>query len=165
MDQGLALGLSSYSQTVSNTAGKVVANAVDTAEKGALALSNAIGFNDVDQPVIRPVLDLSDVQNGAKSLNSMFNSRALNATHSISMAGYIANHQKAMNDTSETKYDDTYTKELTLAIDRLNERMGTISEDISNMKVYLDGDVLAGHMTPRIDRNLGAASVLAGRMN
>lgn len=70
IDEGLALGLSKYS----NVAGDA---ATDVAKETSNSLSSALaGISDMidadAQPTIRPVLDLSDVESGASKIDDLF---------------------------------------------------------------------------------------------
>ena len=72
LDEGMVVGLENYK-------GLVVDASEDVGESAVKSMSNAIsGISDVvnsdidSQPVIRPVLDLSNIESGANSINSMF---------------------------------------------------------------------------------------------
>lgn len=82
VDQGLIVGLDKYAKNVSDAAGNVGDNAVASMTNAISGVSNAIN-SDIDyEPTIRPVLDLTDIQNGANSLNTMLGRR-----HVASIAG------------------------------------------------------------------------------
>lgn len=69
-DEGLAQGFTKYSDDVDDAASSVATSALTTF---ADLVSDEIGLD----PVITPVLDLSEIQNGAKNLNSMFGDRSI----------------------------------------------------------------------------------------
>lgn len=68
-DKGLAKGLIKYSNVVTKAAGNVANNMIDV-------MNNSISKISVDgldsQPTIRPVFDMSSVEEGANAINSLF---------------------------------------------------------------------------------------------
>ena len=69
IDEGLALGLSKYSNVAGDAATDV---AKETSNSLSDALANIPNLMDADsQPVIKPVLDLSEVKSGASAINNM----------------------------------------------------------------------------------------------
>lgn len=68
-DKGLAKGLIKYSNIVTKAAGNVANNMIDV-------MNNSISKISVDgldsQPTIRPVFDMSSVEEGANAINSLF---------------------------------------------------------------------------------------------
>ena len=85
--QGFAIGIENSTGQV-ETASVSMADAAITKTKDAIAmLSDAIKNGIDSQPTIRPVLDLSAVEEGANSLNTMFSrNRALSVSSSIASA-------------------------------------------------------------------------------
>ena len=70
-DQGLAVGLNDNVDYVVDAADYVTQNAVDSFNKVVSRINDVLDGNiDID-PTIRPVLDLSGIQNGAKDLDGM----------------------------------------------------------------------------------------------
>lgn len=70
-DEGLIVGLNTYSGKVSNAAKKVGGNMLDAMADTISGISDIINDDDY-QPTIRPVIDLSNVEAGARSLDTMF---------------------------------------------------------------------------------------------
>lgn len=71
--QGLINGLVSMSSKVSNSATDIGKGAVNAMSKAILGISDIVNTNIDSNPTIRPVMDLSDIQNGSKQLYSMMN--------------------------------------------------------------------------------------------
>lgn len=73
-DKGLAKGLIKYSNVVTKAAGNVANNMIDV-------MNNSISKISVDgldsQPTIRPVFDMSSVEEGANAINSLFNKQQM----------------------------------------------------------------------------------------
>lgn len=71
MDEGLMLGMEDLSSAVVSSAEGVGGGAMD-ALAAAVAGANDLIENDMDDPVITPVIDLSKIQNGVESARSLF---------------------------------------------------------------------------------------------
>lgn len=165
LDEGLVKGLNSYGHTVSNAAANVADGAVDAAIKGALALNDVFEFDGDYQPVIRPVLDLSDVKANASSINDMLSPRSITPIRSTALASSITVTQRSRQATEVQSTGDGSYKLLGQAFDKFDEKMQDVSEAIKNMKIYMDGTTLVGYVSPRVNKTLGQQATLAGRMN
>ena len=86
VDMGLAQGISKYSN-ISDKSAKTTAESA--AENMRKALSTILNDDFNDDVVIRPVLDLSNIQNGVGQMNSMLNN-SIAATRSTSLANSIS---------------------------------------------------------------------------
>ncbi len=113
-DQGFAIGLSKYSKVVSDASKNVATTMLDSA-KGGLSTLNALVTDSMDgDPVVRPVIDLSDVQSGAKTINGLFGSRStITAKASIdnaaATASSIAKAKSNQNGSKESNADSGIT--------------------------------------------------------
>lgn len=75
-DEGLAQGLLKYSRYAENAASNVGENTMDSLRDSLSNISEAVD-SDIDfSPTITPVLDLSEIQNGAKSINGIIDTNA-----------------------------------------------------------------------------------------
>ena len=75
-DEGLAQGLLKYSRYAENAASNVGENTMDSLRDSLSNISEAID-SDIDfSPTITPILDLSEIQNGAKSINGIIDTNA-----------------------------------------------------------------------------------------
>ena len=165
LDEGLVKGLNSYGHTVSNAAANVADGAVDAAIKGALALNDVFEFDGDYQPVIRPVLDLSDVKANASSINDMLSPRSITPIRSTALASNITVTQQSRQASEAQSVGVANDKILNQAFDKFDEKMRDVSEAIKNMKIYMDGTTLVGYVSPRVNQSLGRQATLAGRMN
>ena len=86
-DLGLAKGLTDYASYALRAASEVGDGAIDAMQSSFGNISNVItGDIDLD-PVIRPVLDLTDVTNGAKQIGSMFDNQKVGVSGSNDQNG------------------------------------------------------------------------------
>ena len=128
-DLGMIKGLKEYSSKVSKASeniGKVASNGMSK------AMSNINFIDDIDsQPTIRPVLDLSDVSAGAKSINGM-----LNMTPSVGVMTNIGSISSMMN-----KRQNGVNNDVVSAIDDLRKdlrKVGNTTYTINGI-TYDDG--------------------------
>ena len=83
-DEGFAAGLKKYSNLVTSSSEEVGKIALDSLRDSFAKISDFINTDIDTQPTIRPVLDLTSVQNGAKKLSTLFSrNKALNISTSI----------------------------------------------------------------------------------
>ena len=81
--EGFANGISDYSSLVYDAIEDLSVSSIDSMKETISGIGQML-IDEVDEPVITPVLDLSNVMDGAKTLNNMFSaSQALNASASL----------------------------------------------------------------------------------
>jgi tape measure domain-containing protein len=71
--EGLVIGLNNMGTKVSNAGYDMGSNALDSMSNSIAGITDVINSDIDSQPVIRPVLDLTDIQNGSNKLYSMMN--------------------------------------------------------------------------------------------
>ena len=101
--QGLALGFKSMGSVVSNAASNVSDGAVKAITESMERANRIIQDADGVQPVIRPVLDMTDVQSKAGMINSMLSRRySISGTYGmVTGAGsMISNRQNGIKDSN-----------------------------------------------------------------
>ena len=77
VNEGFALGLTRYADECIKPAEDMVDKAIETAKKPLSTLSKVL-HDDIDAtPVIAPVMDLSNVKDGAKTLSSMISDKSM----------------------------------------------------------------------------------------
>lgn len=72
MDMGLANGLNGYSKVVSRAAEGVAGKALDSTKNTLANLSTVLSEDMDTTPVIRPVMDMSNISAGARTINGIF---------------------------------------------------------------------------------------------
>lgn len=130
-------------------------------------ISEAIDGNFDMTPVIRPVLDLSEIQNGGARIGSILgmNQYAFNpnlgysmvrANNIVASAGTVG-----LNNTNMTEMLDSMRKEMTVLENENRTMLNYMSRympyipELANMKVTLDKNKLVGELAPAIDSRLG----------
>lgn len=148
--QGFINGiLSLKSEAVSESAG--------LAEATMDAFANAI---DADyEPTITPVMDLSNIQNGIGSMNSMFSS--IPSTYGIN--GSI-DAQKLLNNRAMLSLGNgSDYGSIIEAMHNIQSDLAKYTEIMSRLNIVMDTGTLVGQLTPGIDRQLGRNAMMAGR--
>lgn len=147
--EGYALG---FGDTVS----MVVAAVSDTGHAGILAMQDTIGKirDNIDtgmnfNPVITPVLDLSDMMSGVSSANAMLSGMELNGL-TAAAAVSIANQQNAALAQAQASNPINYAKDLSKLIDNTRKIVDAVRE---NRYAIIDGDSAFDYF----DRRLGMA--------
>ena len=163
--EGFVLGIRSY-ESDSYSAGYSMADKVRLGFTKAIGNVQALIENGIEtQPTIRPVLDLSAVQNGANELNGLFVDRSLalaganvgiSANRSSELDGMF-NRLGSMNDASN--------KEVVSAITSLREDFADLVTTISSLQVRMDSGTVVGELIGKIDTRLGQMATYKGRRN
>lgn len=163
--EGFVLGIGSY-ESDSYTAGYSMADKVRLGFTKAIGNVQTLIENGIEtQPTIRPVLDLSAVQNGANELNGLFVDRSLalaganvgiSANRSSELDGML-NRLGSMNDASN--------KEVVSAITSLREDFADLVTTVSSLQVRMDSGTVVGELIGKIDTRLGQMATYKGRRN
>lgn len=146
--QNKALGLMHIFGTVGDQASKM-----EIPTDGLLS-----AFTDADKsPVITPLLDLSHVQQGFSSLDSMFA-----ANRSLQLAGeasYLNDAGKTLNlEIQNGNRNGTNSN-----INALGTKLDRLGEAILNRQIVLDSGELVGGLVNPMDRTLGVRAIRAQR--
>lgn len=94
---GMEKGLDNNSYRVANSASNMADSAINAMRSSIARVASVVNDNIDTQPTIRPVLDLTAVQNGARSLNGMLDGSQLSASLSGDMSRSIGTIQNGNN--------------------------------------------------------------------
>ena len=116
-------------------------------------LNNVINSDDWE-PVIRPVFDMSNVNSGMSTINSLFGANrtlygTVNTSGLTSRAQTISSAQPIQNGSGLGNRD------VVSAINSLGLRLDDLSDKMSKLKVVTDTGVLVGQILPEMDYQLG----------
>ena len=132
-DQGFVNGIRALQSKVFDSSYQVGEKAKTGLTKAISRISDAIN-SDIDaQPTIRPVLDLTDLENGSKSINSMFNNP------SIALATNLGAISSGMNNRQNGNED------VVAAINKLGKTLSGVKGDTYNVNgvTYDDGSAIS----------------------
>ena len=130
---GMEKGLDNNAYRVSRSATNIADSAITAMQSSISMIANAVNDNIDAQPTIRPVLDLSNVEAGARSLNGMLGSSQLSASLSGDMSRSIGAIQNGNNN-----------RELLSAIKDLQGNVGNSGDTYQiNGITYDDGSAIS----------------------
>lgn len=130
---GMEKGLDDNAYRVADSASGIADSAIKTMRSSINMIANAVNDNIDAQPTIRPVLDLSNVEAGARSLNGMLGSSQLSASLSGDMSRSIGTIQNGNNN-----------RELLSAIKDLQGNVGNSGDTYQiNGITYDDGSAIS----------------------
>lgn len=125
LDEGLIKGMIAMGSEVNYTAERVIENVTLAAKKPMDDLSELMSSGIVDSPVITPVFDFSEIQNGADRLYSM-----IDEAERISFNGNVELASNAALSISNDR--DRKTKNDNQMIDKLVDAISVLSELIGH---------------------------------
>ena len=134
------MGFVNALETYANKAYRASSDMAESARTGlsdSIDKFNSVANSDIDlQPVIRPVLDLSDVRSRAGSIGSL-----LNAGSSVGVLANVASTSAMMNRYSQHSQNG----EVVSAIDKLRKELGNVGGTTYNVNgiTYDDGSNIA----------------------
>ena len=133
VDEGFIIGMERYAANVAGTAGTVAGNVVDSFSKPLSALNNIIDADVNTNPVITPVLDLSNVRANTRRLNDM-----IPGSGDIALSTDAAN---IMTSSMGTVQNGVTNSDIVSAIKDLKDNMPTTGNTSYNINgiTYDDG--------------------------
>lgn len=158
VDLGLANGLTKYSDKVYGAISGTTDGTIDAANSMLSAISQ-IMTEDIDaQPVIRPVLDMTDIESGAAMMGGMFGNPV--PVTGVFSGSLFRRNASTMGYENGRLSGPTNNRDVVSAIVNLTDRFNVLSDAVNNMQMVLDSGELVGRLGSKIDKNLG---VIAGR--
>lgn len=96
--EGMVVGMNKTARAVALSAENMANGAIDNVRNSVSKIAEAVNTNIDAQPTIRPVLDLSNVASGARTLNGMLDGSQLSASLSGDMSRSIGTIQNGNNE-------------------------------------------------------------------
>lgn len=147
LGEGLVIGMNSYVDKVERsgyTLGSKAASAVD------MMVASIMDAVETDaEPVITPVLDLSQIQTGTQSINGMLTAQTVSfnaANAQISALSSTLNHASLEAEQNQKIVDE---------LGKLRDDITTMGNRMRNLQVVMDSGELVGSITDKVDRSLG----------
>ena len=160
--EGFVNGITAGSDGINRSMEDVMNGAVAVAQMAANGLLDALNTDEDAEPLIRPVVDLTDVQNGADWIHANLGedqSFSLNAERSAGLAGSVA--RKAAQNRSAALEGDSpdpammSNRDIVESVQALGEHVDGIAEAVRNMKLSLNGRQLVGGIIDEVDVQMG----------
>lgn len=153
IDEGFAKGVTDNMNLVNDSVDKMANSSIDNMRE-AIEKIQMITEDDLNvEPVIRPVVDLSNVQNGVNSINSIMGN-TFGSGVNMPQAKYMSTSQ--LVSTADNS-------EVVAAVNSLKSDITGLKDSMTNIKMYLDTGTMVGAMVEDIDNALGRRMVYAGR--
>jgi hypothetical protein len=125
-DRGLIIGLETMANGVANAAKGVGNSALEGIKDSIAGLADVTGSDIAAEPVIRPVLDLSDIKYGVGQLNSM-----LGGSAAVSMTANVGAINAGMSGRSQNGNFNDVVK----SVDKLGKKL----DNVGNTTYIIDG--------------------------
>ncbi len=156
---GFINALTSYVGKAYDAGIDVAANAKEGLAKAVQRVYDLVDGKVDIQPVIKPVLDLSNVTDRVSSINNMFAS-----DRAISLAGSANTYFSKLQDKNQNGVivnNNDVIKELS----GLRSDLSSIFGIIGKIKIVLDSGTMVGSLLNQIDAALGTKTIRKGRRN
>lgn len=163
-DLGIAGGLDNYAKVVSGSAVDMGKKVVDSASTMLRGVDGSIFDNLDPNPTIRPVMDLTNIQNGVSAINGMFdpkNMQAIGLFRGMNLSRGINQLNLDGGRITGTITD----KNIVSNLEGLQTKIEELGEAVTNMKLVLDTGALVGGTSAKMDNELGTLAMRRGRGN
>ena len=128
VDLGISDGLIGFVSKVVGTAKNVGNTITNTLTKALSGVNNVIGNDYISDPVIRPVVDLSDVTNSANQIDGMFGTQ-----RTVNLAGSV---NASMNGTNKSLQNDL--NEVSSAVSKLQDAVNKLRDEHGDVTNYFN---------------------------
>ena len=160
---GLGNGIDDGSTYVERQTGESVDNIIDSMKENLYGILDNVGEDGVYQPVIRPVFDMTALDQGWNDINSWFaNSQGINLNSNISRltpTTYDQNNDQAIVDA----INNIDTGGIKNEIQAMRTDISTLQTAITNMQVVMNTGALVGQLMNPLDSALGQKAMLNNR--
>jgi tape measure domain-containing protein len=161
---GLINALRDYTPIVGKAGAEMADGALDGFGSAISRINNMVASDLNAQPTIRPILDLSSIQNGTGLINSLFASRTMSLAGAN--AGYSRTTQADLASIlGRIERNGGNNSEMANAISELRGDFGSLVNAINNMSIVLDDGTVVGRLITKIDIGLGKIATYKGRGN
>lgn len=163
-DLGIVGGIDKFSGQIAKSAQNVGEQTVDSARTMLRGLDSSI-FDNIDpNPTIRPVMDLTSIQNGVGMIDGMFQSQQM-------LGQGLFRGMSAMNGLNRLSFDGSRiigsmsNKDVVSELQSLKGRFDDLNQAVTNMKIVLDSGTLVGSTYTQMDNQLGVLAMHKERGN
>lgn len=163
-DLGIAGGLDNYAKVVSGSAVDMGKKVVDSASTMLRGVDGSIFDNLDPNPTIRPVMDLTNIQNGVSAINGMFNPNNMQAI-GLFRGMNLSRGINQLNLDGGRITGTITDKNIVSNLEGLQTKIEELGEAVTNMKLVLDTGALVGGTSAKMDNELGTLAMRRGRGN
>ena len=150
--EGFAIGIDNNAYMAEKSAGSMASGVLNSFQDAVSRIIDAIdGDFDMD-PTIRPVLDLSEIQNGASMLNGMFGGYAISPD--LSYARTVMPEMNSIGKYDGSRNDNAGETHVLEEIRSIKSEIKGLSNSMAKMRLVLDSGQLVGGIISGIDEEL-----------
>ena len=155
IDQGLANGIMAYSNVAENAASDMAQSSITSVLNDLYSLSK-MDLSQMDvTPTIRPVIDMSGLEEKSGFINSMITGRMTARVTGIdTRKAEIAAQKLAGSQDASIEY----LAKISAQLDSARADMNAMKQDITNMQIVLDTGEFVGATAPKMDQALGTVA-------
>ena len=151
--EGLAIGVKDEGNALNQATQEVAKSALSTASGTLASLSSLLTEDIDDNPMIRPIVDLSNVRSSASMIGGMFGPQSVPVyTRGLANAALTSGTRSSVESVTVNGNDSAAVSK---AISALNDKMGSLENAITNMKVVTETGALIGQIASGMDKRLG----------
>ena len=163
-DEGFAEGLTKFAGVASSAAKDVGNSTVDSLKSSLSKVSDVINDNFVADPTIRPVIDLTEIQNGAAAVDGLFSNPQLSlAKTGINVSSINANTGSLAHMMSQHQFNANDNKDVIASLDAVREDIQNLGVAFAKMKIVLDSGATVGGLESELDKAMGVRTTYKGR--
>lgn len=154
--EGYTLGITNSLGSVSKATTEMGNRSIAGMNSAISRIGDAISTDSFqNQPVIRPVLDLSDVNSGADQMRGI-----LGDNYNLALSGSVTSRR--LSNSIEIQNRGSAMAD---AIASLKDDFRSMTDEIMGMRIVMDSGALVGSVAPKMDKALGTISTYKGRGN
>lgn len=162
--QGFVNGISDASASVYKTSSNMASYAKDGLNDALNRIKGLIN-GDLDvTPTIRPVLDMTSIQNGVGRINGLFADQSIALANANASYSLDVNNLASLIDSLQASADMDNSK-VVAAISELRSDFGELVTAISGLHIRMDSGAVVGQLIGKIDNSLGQIAIHKGRGN
>lgn len=157
-----AEGLTSAGEQIAQSAISMVTSAYQAAIE---FINNAESNGMTITPRISPVMDMTNIQNGAQQFNGMFAATTMAlADVNVRLSNDSVAQMQSIADEMLANENANHTQLLN-ELSNLRGDLGALADALNELDINLDGNALVGSLSGRIDASLGRIATYKGRGN
>ena len=136
LDEGLAIGINDRSDVATNSASNMASSVIGNAQNAISKAGDMLSANVDAQPMIKPIVDLSEVRRGANAISGIFGSGP--------SVGVMAN-VNAISSSMNSRSQNGNNSEVVSAINKLRDKLDGVGNTYNTINgvTYDDGSSIA----------------------
>ena len=149
-DMGLAEGINKFAGSVTKAGENVGYATIDASRSTLYGISSAVN-DELSEPVISPVMDLTNVRSGMGVVGGLLD----NARLRLSGASMEVSDNIRVRDEMSKRQLLGRNKDVVSEINALRTDVGSLNESMTHMQIVMDSGTLVGEIASPMDSELG----------